>query len=112
MLSIFVRAIGEALGLHEGMSVLDAGSTCGHSLAILQRQYRGRLRAMGALLGVGLGNVLGDPLPLLQTLGSIQSEYETLGTYIGRFEIWEICPSTPLLKRTAVEQSLSFLAII
>ena len=42
-----VLAIGERLGLGEGMSILDAGSTCGHALSILQERYHNRLRAFG-----------------------------------------------------------------
>ena len=46
-LSRHVLAVGERLGLGEGMSVLDVGATCGHALAILQERYRHRLRAVG-----------------------------------------------------------------
>ena len=47
MLARHVLAIGERLGLTEGMSVLDVGSTCGHALTILQERYRHKLRAVG-----------------------------------------------------------------
>ena len=42
-----VLAMGEKLGIAEGMSVLDVGSTCGHSLSILQERHRHKLRAVG-----------------------------------------------------------------
>ena len=43
----FIRSIGTALGIVEGMSVLDAGAACGHALGVLQRVHRGRLHAVG-----------------------------------------------------------------
>lgn len=42
-----VLAISSRLGLSEGMSVLDAGATCGHALTILQERHGNKLRAMG-----------------------------------------------------------------
>ena len=42
-----VLAFGEKLGLSEGMSVLDVGSTCGHALSILQERHSHKLRAVG-----------------------------------------------------------------
>ena len=42
-----VLAMGERLGVAEGMSVLDVGATCGHALAILQERHRHKLKAVG-----------------------------------------------------------------